>query len=67
MTLGWLSAGDEVHRAIANQVASTDLFQSVSECWPVVGIVVAEEGFVQAPLLDTSHSRHFFRASIDLF
>ena len=43
-----LEGGDEVVFAIADQVCSSHGFQSFAQQGPIVGIVVAQKGFVEA-------------------
>jgi hypothetical protein len=50
-----LKGGDEVVFAIANQVSAPHRFKCLTQERPVVGIVVAQKGFVQAAALVAAH------------
>ncbi len=47
-TIQRLESGDEVVFTIAYQVGAAHGFEGFAQEWPVVCVVVAEEGFVQA-------------------
>jgi hypothetical protein len=51
--------------AIANQVGTAHGFQSLTQQRPVVGIVVAQKGFVQTAAAFTAHHVHGFAAAGD--
>ncbi len=60
-----LEGGDEVVFAVADQVGAAHGFQGFAQEWPVVGVVVAEEGFVQAAAFVASDDVYGFRFAGD--
>ena len=51
--------------AVADQIGAAHGFQGFAQEWPVVGVVVAEEGFVQAAAFVAAHDVYRFTVACD--
>jgi hypothetical protein len=46
MPFGWLSGRHKVHRSIANEIATADFLERITQCGPIIRVVVAQKRFV---------------------
>ena len=67
MPFGWLSGRHKVHRSIANEVATADFLERITQCGPIIRVVVAQKRFVQTALFNTPHRRDLRRLATDFF
>ena len=61
----WLKSGNQMLLTVANQVSTTHGFQGFAQQGPVVRIVVAQKGFVQAAATLTAHHVDCFATTRD--
>ena len=67
VSLGWLSQGDELIGAVANQVPSSHFFKRIPEKRPIFGVVITQKGFVQLALLEFVHHGDLSALATDAF
>src|SRR5690606_34952371 len=60
---GWLPGGDEVMLAVADEIGAAHALQGLAQQRPVLGIVIAQERLVKAPLLQAFHRLDRFRGT----
>ena len=62
-----LPRGDQMHGAIANEIATANLLERLSQCRPVIGVMITKKRLVESTLLDASHGRNLFAVSTHFF
>ena len=62
-----LPSRDQMHRAIANEIATANLLERLSQCRPVIGVMITKKRLVESTLLDASHGRNLFAVSTHFF
>src|SRR5210317_2399753 len=63
--LAWLPRWNQVFFAISNQIRAPHSLQCITQDWPVLRCMVAQEGLVQPPLPGTTYRTDSFRITAD--
>ena len=62
-----LPRGDQMHRAIANEIATANLLERLAQRRPVIGVMITKKGLMEPALLDAPHRRNSLAVTTHFF
>ena len=67
MTLWGLPRRYQMHGTIANEIAASNLLERLSQCWPVVRVVIAKKRLMESALFNASDRGNPFAVTTHFF